>query len=113
MNISLSAWSKITSLPGWKRTSCRQSSEPMEPQPPVTMTVRPAIDSPIAVYGAVRQLAATPKFIYVLGFSPDTAVAKSGFHKLEVKLRDGRKLNVQARAGYYDAGAPQVQEKAT
>jgi VWFA-related protein len=61
--------------------------------------------------GAVRQLAATPKFIYVLGFSPDTAVAKSGFHKLEVKLRDGRKLDVQARAGYYDAGAPQVAEK--
>src|ERR1017187_2030753 len=61
--------------------------------------------------GAVRQLAATPKFIYVLGFSPDTAVAKSGFHKLEVKLRDGRKLDVEARAGYYDAGAPQVAEK--
>src|ERR1022692_3300545 len=61
--------------------------------------------------GAVRQLAATPKFIYVLGFSPDTAVAKSGFHKLEVKLRDGRQLDVQARAGYYDAGAPQVAEK--
>src|ERR1019366_4877521 len=61
--------------------------------------------------GAVRQLAATPKFIYVLGFSPDTAAAKSGFHKLEVKLRDGRKLDVEARAGYYDAGAPQVAEK--
>jgi len=28
--------------------------------------------------GAVRQLAATPEFIYVLGFSPDTAAAKSG-----------------------------------
>lgn len=61
--------------------------------------------------GAVRQLAATPEFIYVLGFSPDTAAAKSGFHKLEVKLRDGRKLDVQARAGYYDAGVPQVAEK--
>jgi VWFA-related protein len=58
--------------------------------------------------GAVRQLAATPKYIYVLGFSPDTAPAKSGFHKLEVKLRDGRKLDVQARNGYYDAGAPEA-----
>jgi VWFA-related protein len=60
--------------------------------------------------GAVRQLAATPKFIYVLGFSPDTAKAKAGFHKLEVKLRDGRKFDVQARNGYSDEGAPQVTE---
>jgi VWFA-related protein len=55
--------------------------------------------------GAVRQLAATPKYIYVLGFSPDTAKGKPGFHKLEVKL-PGRKLDVQARNGYSDGDAP-------
>ncbi len=60
--------------------------------------------------GAVRQLAATPRFIYVLGFSPDAAKARSGFHKLEVKLRDGLKLDVQARNGYSDEGVPQVTE---
>jgi len=57
--------------------------------------------------GAVRQLAATPKYIYVLGFAPDAAPAKSGFHKLEVKLRNGHGLDVQARAGYYDEGTPE------
>jgi VWFA-related protein len=52
--------------------------------------------------GAIRQLAATPKYIYVLGFTPDSRPAKNGFHKLAVKLRNGRGLEVQARAGYYD-----------
>jgi VWFA-related protein len=61
---------------------------------------------------AMRQLAATPKYIYVLGFSPDTAKVKSGFHKLEVKL-PGRKLDVEARNGYYDADAPQTAAPAT
>lgn len=61
--------------------------------------------------GAARLLAATPKYIYVLGFSPDTAKAKSGFHKLEVKLREGHQLEVQARNLYYDADAPELAEK--
>jgi VWFA-related protein len=61
--------------------------------------------------GAVRELAATPRHIYVLGFSPEEAIANSGFHKLEVKLRKGLKLEVEARAGYYDAGAPEVAGK--
>jgi hypothetical protein len=60
---------------------------------------------------AVRQLAATPEYIYVLGFYPDDAKAKTGFHKLEIKLQQGRKLDVQARNGYYDAGAPVLAEK--
>jgi VWFA-related protein len=55
--------------------------------------------------GAVRQLAATPKYIYVLGLSPGTAKGKPGFHKLEVKL-PGHKFEVQARNGYSDADAP-------
>jgi VWFA-related protein len=61
--------------------------------------------------GAIQQLAATPKYIYVLGFTPDSPPAKDGFHKLEVKLRNGHGLDVQARAGYYDVGAPVVAEK--
>jgi VWFA-related protein len=56
--------------------------------------------------GAMRQLAATPKYRYILGFSPESTGSKSGFHKLEVKLREGHKLEVEARAGYYDADAP-------
>ena len=62
--------------------------------------------------GAVERLAATPKYIYVLGFAPDTGKGKSGFHKLEVKL-PGRKLDVEARNGYYDADAPQLAAPAT
>jgi VWFA-related protein len=52
--------------------------------------------------GAIRKLAATPKYIYVLGFAPDSRPAKNGFHKLAVKLRNGHGLEVQARSGYYD-----------
>jgi len=60
---------------------------------------------------AVRQLAATPLYIYVLGFSPDGETTNGAFHKLEVKLRAGRHFEVQARNGYYDAGAPALAEK--
>jgi VWFA-related protein len=56
--------------------------------------------------GAIRQLAATPKYTYVLGFTPDIAPTRDGFHKLEVKLRNGRGLDVQARSRYYDGAAP-------
>jgi len=61
---------------------------------------------------AIQQLAATPKYIYVLGFTPDSPSAKNRFHKLEVKLRNGHGLDVQARAGYYDTGTA-VAEKST
>jgi VWFA-related protein len=63
--------------------------------------------------GAMRQLAAAPKYRYILGFSPETTGSKTGFHKLEVKLREGHKLEVEARAGYYDADAPATVEKST
>ena len=62
--------------------------------------------------GGVRQLAATPKYIYVLGFSPDTAQGKPGFHKLEVKL-PRHKFDVEARNGYSDGDAPPSPAPAT
>ncbi len=48
----------------------------------------------------------TPESFYVLGFSPGDAKADGSFHELKVKLKDSRKLSVQARKGYY-AGARQ------
>jgi VWFA-related protein len=61
--------------------------------------------------GAVRRLAATPEYIYVLGFAPQTAEHDNSFHRLTVKLRKGLKVAVQARQGYWppDAVEP-VQE---
>jgi VWFA-related protein len=56
--------------------------------------------------GAMRQLATTPKYRYILGFSPESTGSKTGRHKLEVKLREGHKLEVEARAGYYDVDVP-------
>ena len=46
-----------------------------------------------------RQMAETPEFIYVLGFSPQKLDGK--FHKLKVTLNSPEKLSVQARPGYY------------
>jgi VWFA-related protein len=44
---------------------------------------------------------ATPESFYVLGFSPVESKADGSFHELKVKLKDSRKLSVQARNGYY------------
>jgi VWFA-related protein len=49
---------------------------------------------------------ATPESYYVLGFSPADAKADGSFHELKVKLKDSRKLTVEARKGYI-AGARQ------
>jgi len=54
--------------------------------------------------GAVRQLAASPKYIYVLGFSPETLKPDGSFHSLAVKLESGHGLEVQARKGYWAPG---------
>jgi VWFA-related protein len=59
--------------------------------------------------GAVRQLAATPEYIYVLGFSPETLKEDGSFHTLTVKLASGHGLDVQARKGYW---APDAKEMA-
>ncbi len=57
--------------------------------------------------GAVEQLAATPKYRYILGFSPGSIKPDGSLHRLMVKLREGIKLDVQARSGY---SAPELKE---
>ena len=59
--------------------------------------------------GAIRQLCATPKYIYVLGFSPQMLKPDGSFHTLTVKLLSGHKLDLQARKGYW---APDAKELA-
>ena len=51
--------------------------------------------------GAIRQLGATPQYIYVLGFSPQMLKPDGSFHSLTVKLVSGHKLGVQTRKGYF------------
>ncbi len=58
--------------------------------------------------GAVRKLASTPKYIYVLGFSPEALKQDGGFHDLKVKLRSQRNLDVQARKGYWEPNAKEL-----
>jgi VWFA-related protein len=59
--------------------------------------------------GAIRQMGATPKYIYVLGFSPEALKQDGSFHTLTVKLENGHKLDIQARKGYW---APDAKEMA-
>ncbi|HUI56979.1 MAG TPA: VWA domain-containing protein [Bryobacteraceae bacterium] len=53
----------------------------------------------------IRELA-TPDCVYVLGFEPE-GKADGSYHKLRVNLKDSRKLNLRARAGYYATEAGQ------
>ncbi len=50
------------------------------------------------------QVAASPEFVYVLGFSPQNLKLDGAYHALKVALKMSRGLDVQARRGYY---APQ------
>lgn len=52
-----------------------------------------------------QQLAATPEFVYVLGFAPQNLKLDGKYHVLKVKLASPKGLRVQARLGYY---APNV-----
>lgn len=47
------------------------------------------------------QVAATPEFVYVLGFSPQNLKLDGTYHLLKVKLTNSRGLDLQARRGYY------------
>ncbi len=47
------------------------------------------------------QLAASPEFVYVLGFSPQNLKLDGTYHALKVNLTNSRSLDVQARRGYY------------
>jgi VWFA-related protein len=48
-----------------------------------------------------RQVAASPEFIYVLGFSPQNLKLDGAYHAIKVKLTNSRGLDLQARRGYY------------
>jgi len=43
---------------------------------------------------------AAPEFTYILGFLPEGVKPDGSFHRLKVKLKDPRKLSLQARTGY-------------
>ena len=90
----------------------RQTGQPqryMQPNNPVTLTelARGTGGTYVAAGNdfdtGFRKLA-TPESFYVLGFAPSDAKADGSFRELKVKLKDSRKLTVQARTGYY-AGA--------
>jgi VWFA-related protein len=51
--------------------------------------------------GGFRQLAATPEYYYVLGFSPQNLKTDGRFHKLKVTLNSDQKYSLQARRGYF------------
>jgi VWFA-related protein len=47
------------------------------------------------------QVAASPEFVYVLGFSPQNLKLDGAYHALKVKLTNSGGLELQARRGYY------------
>ncbi len=53
------------------------------------------------IASGLQKMAAAPAVSYVLGFSPQSPKADGSFHKLQVKLSDATKYEVQARLGYY------------
>jgi VWFA-related protein len=63
-----------------------------------------------------RRLAATPEYLYMLGFTPQYLKNDGSFHALQVVVKPSAGLNVQARRGYYapkrleDADATAKQE---
>lgn len=48
-----------------------------------------------------RRVAASPEFVYILGFSPQNLKYNGSFHSLKVTLRNTRETALQARHGYY------------
>ncbi len=62
--------------------------------------------------GGFKRLAASPEFIYVLGFTPTSLKSDGKFHNIKVSLKDVKGLTLQARKGYYaprrQAGAAEL-----
>jgi VWFA-related protein len=48
-----------------------------------------------------RYIATAPEYSYVLGFSPQNLKLDGRFHDLKVTVKNGQKLAIQARKGYY------------
>jgi VWFA-related protein len=53
------------------------------------------------LFEGLQRTGARPEAIYVLGFAPQNLKLDGRFHNLKVTLKDGRKLEVRARRGYY------------
>jgi VWFA-related protein len=48
-----------------------------------------------------KRLAATPEYVYLLGFTPQNLRNDGSFHTLHVTVKPSNNLNLQARHGYY------------
>ncbi len=51
--------------------------------------------------GGVRKSAATPEYLYILGFEPENLKLDGSFHSLKVAVSLPGKLSLQARRGYW------------
>jgi len=51
--------------------------------------------------GGVRNAAAAPEYLYVLGFAPQNLKSDGSFHSLKVTMNSGEKVSLQARRGYW------------
>jgi VWFA-related protein len=64
----------------------------------------------------LKELAARPEYVYVLGFSPDNLKLDGSYHGLKVTLKNGAGLTAEARRGYWApnhavSAAEQAQEE--
>jgi VWFA-related protein len=53
-------------------------------------------------FGGLKLVATQPEYIYVLGFAPTGLKFNGSYHNLKVTLKNGAKLELQARRGYFE-----------
>ena len=54
------------------------------------------------LYGGLKLAATQPEYIYVLGFAPQHLKFDGSYHKLNIVLKNGAGLEMQARRGYFE-----------
>jgi VWFA-related protein len=52
--------------------------------------------------GGLKLVATQPEYIYVLGFAPQNLKLDGSYHTLKIVLKNGAKLQMQARRGYFE-----------
>ncbi|HTC36637.1 MAG TPA: VWA domain-containing protein [Bryobacteraceae bacterium] len=52
--------------------------------------------------GGLKLVATQPEYIYVLGFAPQKLKLDGSYHKLNIVLKNGAGLEMQARRGYFE-----------
>jgi hypothetical protein len=67
-------------------------------------------------FAGLKLVATQPEYIYVLGFAPTGLKFNGSYHNLKVTLKNGAKLQLQARRGYFERqhmqnAAEQAQEE--